>query len=205
MIPRVLHRVVPTETPIESEQWWAQFVELHPGWEFRTHRDPLNAADWPLTSRVWRRCTSGAQFAGLVRLEALARFGGVYVDQDVEPYRSFEPLLHLPAFAAWEDRTTIPDAVLGAEPGHPAIRYCLRLAIDRVRSRQGPWASGPGVTTTVLADRSDVLVLPPGAFYPYHYNDKGRRDDDHRSEQPWCFAAHHWFASWLPAAERSAP
>jgi hypothetical protein len=57
-----------------------------------------------------------------------------------------------------------------------------------------------GVTTEVLPGRDDFLVLPPGAFYPYHYSEKEqRRRENHRKAQPWAFVAHHWWASWLPA------
>jgi mannosyltransferase OCH1-like enzyme len=133
--------------------------------------------------------------AGLVRLEALWHHGGIYVDSDCEPYRSLEPLLGLHAFAGWEDNAVVPDAVIGAEPGHPAIRRCLDLAMVRVP--QGAWASGPGTTTEVLTARDDVLLLPPGSLYPYHYKAKNLRHRDHASEQPWAFMAHHWAGSWL--------
>lgn len=200
-IPRILHRTVPAETTAETEAWWQRFGELHPGWALETYREPLDPRDWPLTGRHWRLCRTGAQKAGLIRLEALYRHGGVYVDSDVEPYRSLEPLLATRAFAAWEDARCVPDAVLGAEPEHPAIKACLELAIKRLGSRlpaeRSTWETGPGVTTTILPGRPDVLVLPPGAFYPYHYAEKERRGEPHEQQQPWAFMAHHWAGSWL--------
>ncbi len=195
-IPRILHRTVPADTTDEVEGWWTAAAELLPGWALVTHRDPLDPADWPETGDLWPRCTSGAQRAGLIRLEALHRWGGVYVDSDVELYRDLEPLLELPAFAAWEDRKVVPDAVLGAEPGHPAFAVMLERARAEILKGSGAWASGPGVTTAVLPGRPDVLVLPPGTFYPYHYTEKDRRDEDHRTAQPWAFGAHHWAHSW---------
>lgn len=200
-IPRILHRVVPEKTTPETEAWWQAFGELHPGWDLKTWRDPLDPAEFPLTSPHWPAVKNGAQLADLVRLEVLLRHGGIYVDSDVEPYRSMEPLLPLSAFACWEDRACIPNAVLGAAPDHPAIRLCLEYALARMD--QGTWQAGPGVTTEVLAFRDDVLTLPPGAFYPYHYKEKKtRRDADHMMEQPWAFAAHHWAGSWLPEDKR---
>lgn len=92
-IPRILHRTVPAETTDEVEQWWAKFAEIHPGWEMRTYREPIDPSEWPLTGFLFDRCANGAQKAGLIRLEALFTFGGVYVDSDVEPFRSLEPLL----------------------------------------------------------------------------------------------------------------
>jgi hypothetical protein len=177
-IPKILHRVVPERTSRETERWWMAFGRLHPGWELRTHRDPLDPADFPETSAKWPACANGAQLADLVRLEVLYRFGGVYVDSDVEPLRPLDPLLPLSAFAAWEDPRSVPNAVMGAVPGHPAIRACLDLALERVPG--DTWQAGPGVTTKVLQGRDDVLLLPPGSFYPYHYREKARRSEDFR-------------------------
>lgn len=196
-IPRIIHRTVPAVTSDEVEAWWTRMADLHPDWTLMTHRDPLDPDEWPMTSPGWKRCTTGAQLAGLIRLEALYRWGGIYVDSDVEPYRSMEPLLPLRAFAAWEDAKVVPDAVIGAEPEHPAIAECIRLALKRLRA--GAWESGPGVTTAVFPGRPDVLLLPPGSFYPYHYREKHRRDENHKRDQPWSFGAHHWAGSWLPA------
>lgn len=200
MIPRVIHRTVPYVTTAEADAHWARADELLPGWDLRTWRDPLDPDDFPLTSAAWPQCTSGAQHAGLVRLEVLHRHGGVYIDSDVELYRSLDPLLGAQAFAAWQDPAIVPDAVLAAEPGHPAIAACIGLALARIDG--GAHRSGPDVTTEVLVGRDDVLLLPPGSFYPYHYTERRRRDEDHQKANPWAFGAHHWAASWLPPAQR---
>lgn len=205
MIPAVIHRSVPTVTSDEVEGWWASTIEMHPGWECLTWRDPLDPAEFPLTSPSWPLCQTGAQLAGLVRLELLLTRGGVWLDSDVEPYRPLDVLRHVPMFAAWEDDGVIPDAVLGAVPDHPAVAACLDLALLRLRSGEtdwrtgsGAWATGPGVTTTVLQGRDDVLLLPPGSFYPAHYQDKKRvRWSQVRASNPWAFGAHRWHASWL--------
>jgi hypothetical protein len=194
-IPRILHRVVPEKTTGVVEAYWKRFKALHPGWSHMTHRDPLDPAQWPLTAQGWGSCTSGAQLAGLIRLEALYRFGGIYVDSDCEPYRSLEPLLGARLFAGWEDRNTVPDAVIGAEPEHPLILECIQLALKELPN--GPWRSGPGVTTALLPNRPDVLLLPPGSFYPYHYTEKHNARSNHKVAQPWAFMAHHWAGSWL--------
>jgi hypothetical protein len=198
-IPRIFHRVVPEHTTDDVERWWTELGALHPGWRFMTHRDPLDPVDWPETAAAWKHCRAGASLADLVRLEALWRWGGIYVDSDVEPFRSFEPLLPLEAFAAWEDAHVVPNAIMGARPGHPAIRACLDLAVRQVR--RGVWEAGPGVTTRVLPNRNDVLLLPPGSLYPVHYRDPERQskmaDKLLRQHAPWAFALHHYAGSWL--------
>lgn len=194
MIPRLLFRVVPEDTTEAVEAAWEHACRLHPDWLHITYRDPLDPGAFPLTSASWARCSAGAQLAGLVRLEALLDHGGVYLDSDVELYRKLSPLTPLRAFAAWEDRNVIPDAVLGAEPHHHAIRYALELALARVAA--GPWASGPGATTEALRNSESVLVLPPASFYPYHYTERERAGERYEDD-PWCFGAHRWAGSWL--------
>lgn len=203
LIPSALHRTVPAETNAQVEAWWSSFTDLHPGWNLHTWRDPLDPADWPETSGLWDRCTSGAQKAGLIRLEAIWTHGGVYVDSDVECYRPLDPLLNVGCFVAgWEDAKTIPDAVFAAPPNHPVTAELLDAARRSVEVGQGAWDSGPGVFTKILpvaAKRGDALLLPPGTMYPYHWKNKQQdRAKNHRDAQPWALMAHHWNASWLP-------
>ena len=202
-IPRILHRVVPEAPNSVADGWWARFEELHPDWELRTHRDPLQADQWPLTREHWDKCANGAQFADLIRLEALITWGGVYVDQDVEPLRPLDPLTYVPAFAAWEDANSVPNAVMGAVPDHPAMVACLELMISRLPG--DTWQTGPGVMTAVLPGRADVLLLPPGSLYPYHYRELHREHEDFAKTQPWAFVVHHWWGSWLEEERRRVP
>lgn len=204
MIPPRLIRTIPEHVTDEVERFWEKACELHPDWQHVTYREPIEPAWFPITGHLFAACQSGAQKAGLIRLEVLLNGGGVYIDSDVELYRPLDCLLSLGGFAAWEDPEVVPDAVLAAEPEHPAIRECLRLAVERFgsgsgdwRTGSGAWATGPGVTTTVLPNRDDFAVLPPGTFYPYHYTERERRHWDHKGTQPWSFGAHHWHASWL--------
>lgn len=208
MIPPTLIRTVPAETSDEVERFWEDACALHPGWRHLTYRDPIDPAQFPRTAPHWDLCRSGAQLAGLIRLEALWRHGGVYLDSDMEVYRPLDSLLGAEVFAGYEDPGVVPDAVIGAEQCHPAIAECLDLAILRLTRPQrrpkpswwennGAWATGPGVTTTVFPGRADVLLLPPGSFYPLHYTLKLTADwEAVRRENPWAFGAHRWHHSW---------
>lgn len=74
--------------------------------------------------------------ADYIRLHALASEGGIYLDSDVEVFRSFDPFLHHRAFSGIEYWPELPSlaiegAVIGAEPGHPWIQACLDFYRDR--------------------------------------------------------------------------
>lgn len=198
MIPRNLIRTVPAQTSEQIEDWWERAVDLHQEWNCITYRDPIDRSLFPRTAHLWDQCPTGAQKAGLIRLEAVWTFGGVYIDSDVEPYRSFEPLRGLRAFAAWEDEKVIPDAVFGAEAHHPAIGHALEAAITLVELGRGPWDTGPGVFTDTMIERQDVTLFPPGIFYPVHYSVK-RPFKGSFASQPWCYCRHWYHYSWGPS------
>jgi mannosyltransferase OCH1-like enzyme len=209
MIPARLIRTVPVVVDPAAEALWERACALHPTWEHLTLRDPIDHGVFPLTSRQWGLCRSGAQRAGLVRLEALYWFGGVYIDSDVRVVHPFDPLTHVPAFAGYEDSWIVPDAVLGAQARHPAIGRCIDLALSRLsgtsgepvswQTDRGAWSTGPGVTTTILKGRSDVLLLGPDAFYPVHHQPRETVQQRLADLVPsaWTFAVHLWAGSWL--------
>lgn len=207
-IPRIFHRVVPERIVPRAEEFWSKLEELHTGWRFVTWRDPLDPADFPETSSVWPLCDSGAALADLVRLEVLLRDGGIFVDWDCRPLRSFEPLLALDAFAGYEDDRIVPNAVLGAKPQHPAIREALDRALDSTRAGGGTWNGGPGATTRTFVGRPDVLLLPPEAFYPVSYRSPDRdglmAEFDPR-RHPASFVLHEYWGSWLEPERRRVP
>lgn len=200
-IPRILHRVVPERVSEWEEELWAGFVALHPGWEFWTWRDPLDPADFPVLGPLWKDAKNGAQLADMIRTEILHRHGGVYVDADVRAVRPLDPLLEDGGFAAWEDDKTVPNAVMGFYPGHPAVGALLAYMQERL---PGPtWWAGPGATTAMLPGRSDVALYEPSSFYPVHYRrlrtaeDREVLDAVTAETHPDTWAVHYYAGSWL--------
>lgn len=207
MIPLILHRTVPAAVDAQLEEWWQRWGDQHNtplhGWEHRTWRDPLDPDDFPITSPVWHRCTSGAQLAGLVRLEVLWWHGGIYVDADVEPVPNgprLDALLHVgPCFVCTEDGEHLTDAVIGAEPQHPAIYAAMhraRLMLDEPDPVPNAAATGPLNLTAVWRGRDDVTVLAARAFYPFSYLDRVVQDRRPASDFPDSFGVHRWRFSW---------
>jgi mannosyltransferase OCH1-like enzyme len=190
-------RTVPAVTTAETERLWTIATELHPDWEHVTWRDPVDPTAFPITSPYWGDCETGAQLADLIRVEDLLHRGGWYIDSDVWCLRPFDSLCALHGVAAWEDKQFIPNAVLGFTPGHQALQRVLELAIDR-RFR-GTWKAGVGVTTEVFRNRTDMTLLPPGAFYPVHWRDAHAKEVDWAQaakEAPWAYTMHQYAASW---------
>jgi Glycosyltransferase sugar-binding region containing DXD motif len=199
MIPRRLIRTVPESPSPEQDRMWEIATKLHPDWEHVDLRDPVDRSRFPVTRHLWDRCDSGAQLADLIRAEELSHRGGVYIDSDVECYRSFDPLLGLDGFAGYEDADHVCTAVLGFTAGHPAVKALMDVGMER--HHQGTWAAAIGVVSEIWPGRDDMLLLPPGSFFPYHYQQKWTGDvpsrEQIRDTNPWAFCAHHWDGSWL--------
>ena len=195
MIPKRLVRTVPRDTDFEVERLWRIARDLHPSWEHVTWRDPIDPKHFPITAQYWDHCESGAQLADLIRVEDLFHRGGWYIDSDVEMLKPLDGLCGLGAVAAWEDTNYIPNAVLGFTAGHQALMHVMDLAIAR-RSR-GTWAAGVGVTTEVFRS-ADMVLLPPGVFYPLHWREAHNFKDWGKvaRDNPWAFCIHRYKASW---------
>lgn len=133
-VPRVFHRVWLGERPLPqwARDYAAAWDDLNPGWTTRLWTD----ADLPgleLAPMVQRFANPGHR-SNLVRLEALARFGGLYLDWDMDPVQPIEPLVgDDDAFASYYAtppgftrapmrlwfRCGFELAILGAVPEHP--------------------------------------------------------------------------------------
>lgn len=194
MIPRIIHRTLPAQPNDLMAHCWRTVLTLTDGWEHRTYQSPRNPADWPMTAPWWEFCEDNAMQADLVRLEALWNHGGIYLDADVELLKPLDSLLDGGPFAAWENSSQLCNAVIGAEPHHPAVREAIEVLISEVKKGMPP--VGPRALTAAWRFRDDVRLLPRESFYPYGYWEKERAGEDF-TQVEGCFGVHHWAATWF--------
>lgn len=185
MIPKIIHRVWLGGRPVPAPflEWETRLRELHPDWTFRLWTD----ADVPqlnVRQLVARTCAFCSK-ANMVRLEVVYREGGIYLDHDIEPIRTLDPLLNHQAFSCLETDNHLNNAAFGADAGHPWIAWQLKKLVSYA-SLAPPW--GPQLMNA--APRDGVTILPSEAFYPKHWH----------QQFGWCqpgtYAVHHWARSW---------
>jgi hypothetical protein len=150
-----------------------------------------------------------SKVSNLVRLEALWRYGGIYLDTDIEVLKTFDDLLGEGCVVGFQhehhDRDWVNNAVLIAKPGHPFLKDCIDLTLDHF-NRTGEFLRSPTVTTTVLKERGlarygtqrvkDVLVLEADYFYPVPY----WQTHDALKPATRSYCTHHWHFSWKDRA-----
>lgn len=203
-IPQVIHRVWLSDGD-HADRMPGTFIgfgdrwdRLHPGWRRVDWRwtealPPLHDTTRRLIDRAAQIYPDDAKrfVADLVRLELLWRFGGVYVDCDVEPARSIDGLVDGRACVVGRSpqhiggKHPITNAVIAAVPQHPYIGACIDAAPDAVEryggrplaQSVGPWMltrvyeSGVWPTVTVL----DADELYGGGWLTHHWNNARRK------------------------------
>lgn len=202
-IPRVLHMFWDgPPLPKEYRSFPARWREMNPGWELEWWDDTRyraevmkhtttgqyyeNPRQWSPKSNVWQWRSD------IARYNILKQFGGVWVDADLEPLKTIEPLLgQAPAFVARESPQWINNAFIGCAPGHPFIREVVDGLPGRVRGNRHLRVNrsiGARYITEVVGRHPGVMVLPRELVYPFSFTELHRRGE----EFPQAYTKHHW-------------
>ncbi len=158
-----------------------------------------------------------AKVADIVRLVAIMRHGGIYLDTDIRLCKSLDPLLDRKCFFGFQTEQPSTDwvanGVIGAEPGHWFVAQALTSLLS-IRSLPGglerPTKFGPKLITRLLLAEGlqtysplgvqvkDVFICPTEYFFPYPYG---------AEFHPSCITAetygvHFWERSWETTVPR---
>jgi hypothetical protein len=233
-IPRILHQTWKcADVPEPLAGFQARWRTLHPDFEYRLWTDAQNDSfvrdEFPELYGLYRSFTREIYRADMVRCLYLLRFGGVYVDLDVEPLRPLhgflaeagecvlgaEPEAH--ARKRRNKPTLACNALMASAPGHPFWRRMM----DEIARRAALGGGEPvGVTGPLALDfvfetcgrELGVRVSEPDAFFPLPDVDAQSLPLDARSLKYFrsmrelelypssSFGVHHWAHSWIPEA-----
>lgn len=182
-IPTRIHQVWlgPAPAPV---RWTERWRHRYRRWDYRLWAEPDIEEVLPNDLLpAWRHFLEARRWHGAAdvgRVAILLREGGVYVDIDSEPVRSFDgaPFMRGSFFAGLEVGTPdrperVTNGVIGATANHPILQdYARRIAGAEVI--EPPWKTVGGgfLTEAILANRDlpGVAILPIRTFYPEDKN-----------------------------------
>jgi mannosyltransferase OCH1-like enzyme len=163
----------------------------------------------PMIQTAYQR-KEWAKVADVVRLLAVAKYGGVYLDTDFKVFKPLDRLLVHNCFYGFQVETASPDWVangaFGAIPEHWFIQEALTRVLAIRRKPFGlnrPTEFGPKLITALLRkyglhDYSrnglyvrDVFLVPTPVFYPFAWNEQFNE----RCITDQTLAAHFWAES----------
>lgn len=175
--------------PQDFSRYQESWRRHHPDWEMRLWTEDSLPDD--LTRReVYERLRNPAERSDIIRLEVLYRFGGVYVDTDVECLRPIDPLLEDDAdFFVGAVQGKVENAVIGAVAGHPILERALReLRPVTEYGADLTQGTGPWFLTALLREYPEVTIYPQEVFSPMTDAERER-----------AYAVHHYVSSWKTA------
>ena len=123
----------------------AKAIKAHGGEEFLTNQQLYDDAEVYVSERY-----AGQLRSDLARYDILWRYGGVYVDCDLEALRPIDDLLDVPGFAGWEtDGVWVNNAMASA----------INLSGSAIIDHQGVWLSSRRSTVSKRSSVSRISAV----------------------------------------------
>lgn len=198
MIPKIIHRTVPRETTELMDYSWETIKKYTPDYIHMTHYDD---DEYLYIQNTLTLCEKGAFRADLIRLEVLYRFGGIYLDSDVELYRNIDELLEYDFFTCKEDNKYIINAIIGAKEKNEHIFNLLEFSKNIVEGGhlKSPYlfkskelrmnqAFGPYVFHSYLKNKNNITILDSESFGLFWGENKGTKG---------IYGSHLYAGSWI--------
>lgn len=146
-----------------------------------------------------------------VRVHVLYNFGGVYLDTDVEVFKSFNAFLHHDSFWGFEQENYIATSTIGAAKGNRLMKIFLDSYKEKSFIRNdGSYddLTNVSIVTEILKDigvkangeYQEIDGL--GAFYPQTYFSPFDYINCRKLITENTYAMHHFYKSWLPQNAR---
>lgn len=93
-----------------------------------------------------------------IRIDILYKYGGIYLDTDIEVYQSFDNLLDNKLFLGCEQPHYLSNATIGAEAGNKYLKEILDEYKNKqfvVKTNWWEYETGPMIVTDVLSKYID--------------------------------------------------
>jgi mannosyltransferase OCH1-like enzyme len=146
--------------------------------------------------------------ADVLRYEIVKKYGGIYVDVDMEPLRLLdEEIIDCKFFGGIQNNGEVNIAIFGAEPGCPLIIEVCQNIVNNIeevlKQKKNPdlvdELTGPKYFNKICMkyfDQTGYVFLHPKYFYPYWFTETHRRYEDFSKTCSEAFSVHHWAKQW---------
>jgi mannosyltransferase OCH1-like enzyme len=192
-IPRVFHQIWVGPDPVLDgfDEWRASWARHHPAWEQRLWVDDNLPPDLR-NPQVYERDRHPVERADILRLELLFRYGGVYLDADLECLKPIDPLIDGLEFFGMDIKPgRVTNTVIGSVPGHPILDRALsEVTPQEPSARFDKTKSGPVFLDGVVKQFPPPTVFPRATFYPI-------TPEEHRD----AYSIHHCARTWKSREE----
>lgn len=216
MIPKIIHYCWLSNDPIpESLQTYMKSWKQHlPDYEFMLWNFDRFNKDQSIWVQEAFEKKKYAFAADYIRLYAVYKYGGFYLDMDVEVLKSFDDFLSLKSAICWQDgHDGFEAACFGAEKGVPWLKTCLdyyqnkhfinsknkmelrplpSIMEDTLKENGYIIESVSSIKDALSCDAKNLIAVLPNCFFSPKSYQTGKIN---KTEQ--THAIHHFTASWV--------
>lgn len=165
----------------------------------------INSVTWVKEAYEAKKYAFAADY---IRFYALHKYGGIYLDSDVEVFKSFDDLLDCESFIGYEF-TGVPEAaIVGAVPRTKWIKGCLDWYDNKsFFDKKGKMKTHvlPMILKSIYEDTSSIKMIASGEIqkwknnyiYPYEYFSPKNTFNKRIENNENTYTVHHFKAGWL--------
>lgn len=193
MIPRTIHHiwVGPDPLPDAHRPWVESWRHHHPTWKHRLWMEKDLPAD-PIRPEVLERLRAPVERADILRLEILYRFGGVYVDTDLECLRPMDDVIGDDEFVGVCLKPgRVTNTLIASVPGHPFLERALRelqpmdVYYTETSKTSIKNVAGPTFLQSLVQDYPDLRLLEPPLLFPATPQERAEAVAVHHMARTW--------------------
>lgn len=195
------------QMPPMFEIWWDEFKAMHPDYEFITITDNTDIQLPPELKAIYNDGLTYAGQSDILRIVALYLLGGIYVDTDMMPLKSFDDLIENDsrAFIGLRSKKSFATGVIGGCKGDKVFKDVLDFLpewYEKHKDKSCSVRTGPAFVSEVMFGRDDVNHCPIEYFYPYNGFGAPKRDvrikmfEDKNNFPKEMYAAHFGNHRW---------
>jgi mannosyltransferase OCH1-like enzyme len=214
MIPKIVHqiwvgdKVIPEEFLSFSDKW--KF--LYRDFEYKLWNDNDVILENIIPPNIFPYYTDNtfalAFKADLLRYHILQKFGGIYVDMDMEPLKRMDDyIFELTFFSGMQSNGEVNISIIGSESNNKLINETCYFVVDNIKKciRDGipkteiQKFTGPEYFTEICKyyyNTNGYKFFEPKYFYPYWFLEPERRYENFEETCPDAYSVHHWTQSW---------
>ena len=186
-IPKIIHQIWLGKRPIPKQilGYMESWKQKHPSWRFILWTDENVFCLY--NQFVYLKMNNVRQKADLLRYEILYRYGGVYVDIDMECIQNIEPLIENEEFfVGTEDNFYYSNELMGCVPHHALMKELVEGIFSSIQCSENKTIdeqTGPIYITKYLLWMPEVTVIEQRLLYP--------RIQDILDSKKCVYTAHH--------------
>jgi mannosyltransferase OCH1-like enzyme len=214
MIATVIHQIWIGDKPYPTEfhEFSNRWMNLYPDFKYIKWTDELISQD-NLIPDSFLHLYSDPEFpiafkADLARYLILRRYGGIYVDADMEPLRRLDSsILQSDFIGGIQPNGEVAIGIIGSNEDNPLLNKTCDSIVEHIsntidrgcKKTQLQKLSGPEFFNEMcipFRNRENYYFLDSKYCYPYWMNEIQRRFENFADTCPDAYCVHHWAHSW---------